>query len=116
MSTYDEIEIKKEIGKIVAEKRKAAKLSQEFLAEKLKIKVRTLSKIENGHTFLSAKTLCKLCDYFNLPPKFFFDFDNTANIDERKLNEIIDKLRLGGNHKIDFYYELINLVDNKYNE
>lgn len=115
MLTNNENKLKEEIGKLVAARRKAANLSQEVLAEKLDIKVRTLSKIENGHTFLSAKTLCKLCDFFNLSPKSFFDFENIKNVDERKLNEIIDKLRSGGNEKISFYYDLINLVDGKYN-
>jgi hypothetical protein len=40
--------------------------------------------------------------------------ENSENIDEVKLNEIIEKLRCGGNDKINLYYEIINLIDRKY--
>jgi transcriptional regulator with XRE-family HTH domain len=114
MVNMDEETLKKSIGKLIVVRRKLLRLSQEKLAEMLEIKTRTLSKIENGHTFLSAKILCKLCEIFKITPKAFFDMENSENIDEAKLNEIIEKLRCGGNDKINLYYEIINLIDRKY--
>ena len=76
MKRIEEAELKQQIGKLIVARRKAKKLSQEALAEKLQIKVRTLSKIENGHAFLSASTLCKLCNEFKLSPKSFIVVDN----------------------------------------
>ena len=115
MKRIEEAELKQQIGKLIVARRKAKKLSQEALAEKLQIKVRTLSKIENGHAFLSASTLCKLCNEFKLSPKSFFDFENSVNTDAGKISDVIDKLSSGGKDKIDFYYEIIKLVDSKYN-
>ena len=111
MQKFSEEFIKKAVGKII----QALKISQESLAEKLDINIRTMSNIENGHTFISAKTLSKLCEVFNLSPKTFFDIATDVNDNNIKLNEITDKLLTGGQKKIDFYYDLINLVDNKDN-
>ena len=115
MQKFSEEFIKKVVGKIILDRRKALKISQESLAEKLDINIRTMSNIENGHTFISAKTLSKLCEVFNLSPKTFFDIATDVNDYNIKLNEITDKLLTGGQKKIDFYYDLINLVDNKDN-
>lgn len=113
MPVFDETQLKKDLGKLIATKRKALKLSQEALAEILEIKTRTLSKMENGHTFISAKTLCKLCEIFNLTPRSFFDFYGTTNDNNVKLNEITDKLTISSAEKLDLYYELLNLIDRK---
>lgn len=115
MQEYSEDIIKKQVGRIIVDKRKSINMSQELLAEKLEINVRTLSNIENGHTFISAKTLSGLCKIFGLSPKVFFDIDNTDNATNRKLNELTDKLMTGSEDKINFYYDLISLVDSKYN-
>lgn len=116
MAKPNEIELKRKLGRLVADRRKALNLSQEALAEKINVQTRTLSKIENGHTFFTIKTLCSLCDVFNLSPKSFFDFEDDKSINERKLNEIIDKIENGGNEKIDYYYEIINVIDKRYNK
>ena len=113
MYNYDENELKLKLGKLLTKKRQSLKLSQEKLAEKMNIHVRTISKIENGHSFVSAETLCKLCQFFNLPPKSFFDIDKVSDRRNKKLNELIDKLKTSDKEKIDFYYNLINLVDEK---
>lgn len=113
MHVFDETLLKKNLGKLIATKRKALKLSQEALAEILEIKTRTLSKIENGHTFISAKTLCKLCETFNSTPRSFFDFYGEPNDKNVKLNEITDKLTIISAEKLDIYYELLNLIDRK---
>ena len=78
------------------------------------IHVRTLGKIENGHSFVTADVLCKLGEIFNLPPKAFLDVEDKDEIDEDKLNIIVEKLRSGGNEKIGLYYNIINLIDSSY--
>ncbi len=114
MHNYQEKYLKTKIGKFILNNRNSLKLSQEVLSEKLGINIRTLSKIENGQSFVSAGTLCKLCNFFNLPPNAFFEIDETNNINEEKLNILIQKIRSGGNEKIDFYFNIINLIDTKY--
>lgn len=63
-----------------------------------------------------ANTLCKLCDFFSLPPKSFFEIDETIPVNKQKLNTIIETLCSGGNEKIDFYFQIINIIDTKYHE
>lgn len=107
--------LKNRLGKLIAGKRKAYNWSQEFLAEKLGIHVRTLGKIENGHAFVTAETLCKLSEVFKCPVKSFFDIEDELNVDKQKLNTIIEKLCSGGDEKIDYYFDVINVIDKKYN-
>ena len=73
-----------------------------------------VGKIENGHSFVNADVLCKLSEIFNIPPKTLLDVEDKDGINEDKLNIIIEKLRSGGNEKIDLYYNIINLIDSKY--
>lgn len=60
------------MGKLILEKRKSMKVSQEALAEKLDIHVRTVGKLESGRSFVSAENLCKLSKLFKMPVKAFF--------------------------------------------
>ncbi len=115
MHNLDEKTLKKKVGNLIVKQRKALKISQEVLAEKLDIHVRTLGKIENGHSFVTADVLCKLSEIFNIPPKALLDVEDKDEIDEDKLNIIVEKLRSGGNEKIDLYFNIINLIDSKYN-
>ncbi len=114
MNNYTSKNVKNKIGKLIANKRNSLNISQEFLSEKTGIHERTLSKLENGHSFFSAETLCKLCNFFNVPPKTFFEIEETKSINEEKLNAIIEKLRQGRNEKIDLYFNIINLIDTRY--
>ena len=112
MHDFTETELKKEAGKLLNQRRKELGLSQEKLAENLGIEVKTLSKIENGYTLFSAKTLCALCKFFNLPPKSFFDFNNSETVNERKINEILYKIKESGEENLDTYYALVNMIFN----
>lgn len=114
MVRYDEQILKYRMGELVARKRKALGLSQEEFAEKLGVHIRTLSKIENGHTYASAETLCKFCEFFNLPPKAFFKIDEKISVNEQKLNTLMEMIRSGGDEKIDFYFQILNIIDTKY--
>ena len=114
MHSLNEKILKKRVGNLIVKQRKALKISQEVLAEKLDIHVRTLGKIENGHSFVTADVLCKLSEIFNIPPKAFLDVVEKDDFDNDKLNIIIEKLCSGGNEKIDLYYNIINLIDSTY--
>lgn len=111
----DEAKLKKDMGKLILRQRKSLGFSQEYLAQITGITVRTLSSIENGRSFISMDALCQVCKFFKIPPRAFFDFDS-ADVNEQKLNTILEKLRAGGDEKIDFYYNIINLIDTKYHE
>lgn len=53
MYNFNVTELKKEVDKRVAFMRKSKNLSQEKLADILDIEVCTLSKLENGYTFIN---------------------------------------------------------------
>lgn len=116
MHFLNEKTLKKRIGKLISQKRRSLHMSQEALAEKLDIHVRTVGKIENGRSFISADNLCKLSKLFNMPIKAFFEVEDQIDIDEYNLNRIIDILRSGGNEKINYYYEVISAIEKKFDK
>lgn len=54
------------IGAFIATERKAKKLTQTKLAEKLFISEKTISKWENGNGIPDTNTLPKLCEIFEV--------------------------------------------------
>ena len=54
------------IGSFIAEERKAKKLTQAKLAEKLFVSEKTVSKWENGNGIPDTATLPKICETFNI--------------------------------------------------
>ncbi len=79
------MEIKKQFGKKVKEKRLALGLTQEVLAEKIGISAKSLSQIELGNNFVSAENLEAICLALNVTPRFLFDFQD---------EDVTDKLQL----------------------
>lgn len=62
------------VGRRVREIRKAAKLTQERLAEKAGLSVEYISRIERGVAQPSFKTLEAMADALNVTAKDFWDF------------------------------------------
>jgi transcriptional regulator with XRE-family HTH domain len=82
------MDIKSIFGKNLKYYRKAKKLSQEELAEKVDISVKHLSSIERGLTFVSADLLEKLSVSVNVPVFYFFVNENENFSNEAMLNTI----------------------------
>ncbi len=76
------MDIKKQFGKKVKEKRLGLELTQEALAEKIGISAKSLSQIELGNNFVSADNLEAICKALQVNPKVLFDFEETENYDE----------------------------------
>ena len=49
-----------------------------------------INNIENKHSFPSMQVFFYICDYFEISPKEFFDFDNT---NPTKMTELTEKLK-----------------------
>ena len=81
-------EIKKQFGKNLKHYRELKNLTQEQLAEKIEMNVRSLSFIECGTNFVTAKTLEKICKILEISPKQLFDFDYPAKQTQDLKNEI----------------------------
>ena len=85
--------LKKLLGLRIAKLRKAKKLTQEQLAEKINTSPRALSCIENGVNYPTPNTLEKLANALGLKPKDLYDFDDEVN--EKELYQsIIGRIKL----------------------
>lgn len=84
--------IKKNFGKKVKEKRLEHQLTQEQLAEQIGISPKSLSQIELGNNFISAEKLELMCKTLKISPKVLFDFDSEEIENEKCLEYIISKI------------------------
>ena len=67
-------DLSKQLGKRIKQIRKAAKLTQERLAEKAGLSVEYISRLERGVSQPSLKTLALIAKSLNIAVKDFFDF------------------------------------------
>lgn len=81
------------LGNNIKKIRKAKRITQNELAEKIGVEVKSLSLIETGKGFISSKTLEKLSSVLNTPIKNFFEENNYHN-SETLYREIIDNLNI----------------------
>lgn len=101
---------KKELlGKRIKELRKNKGLTQEYLAEKLKIEPRQLSKLETGKHYPSFETILGLLETFNITFEeliLFEHLDNNTDFKKRIETEIenID------NEKAAYVYKIIRSI------
>lgn len=89
------------IGKRIAEIRRAHKITQESLAEKLNVSPKHISHIERGASCLSLKNLIEFCMLFNCSLDYII-FGPKDNIALSKLpEEIIDILHTSNPKELD---------------
>ena len=79
--TINSVDIKKLLGKKIKELRIKRGLTQEYLAEKIGMGQRNLSKIECGTNFVTAETLSKILKILNIDAKELFDFKHKQDKD-----------------------------------
>jgi len=91
---YKDSEIKKRFGAKIKEFRKAEKLTQEQLAEKVGCSWQTISGMETGYSFPSSKILFKLSYALKMPLTYLFNFYSSPidNEDETKIINVYRKL------------------------
>lgn len=83
-------------------------LTQEEFAEKIDLTARSVSCLEKNGYF-KYDTLVKICETFNVPAYYFFDFrtvDQTKS-DKEKISEINSILCELDSKKIDTVYKMI---------
>lgn len=69
------------LGENIKRLRKARNLKQDELAELIGLEIKSLSLIETGKGFVSAKTLEKLASVLNVPASELFENQNNNNAD-----------------------------------
>lgn len=68
-------DINKIIGRNLKRLRVSKGITQEQLAEILKLQPQSVTVIETGRTFISGDVLEKICNYFNVEPSVLFKLD-----------------------------------------
>ena len=85
------VNLKKQLGKRVAELRKVQDLSQEKFAELLDLSITSLSQIETGTNFPRAETIEKIADVLKLNTSDLFNFQPN-NLEELS-RDLIRKIK-----------------------
>lgn len=94
------------LGKKIKEIRKNRGLTQDFLAEKVGIDAKHLSRIECGKSSLSLNLLYKICDALCVEPATIFDISQTKN--KQQLIEAINLiLEQSSEEKIRKLYKIL---------
>ncbi len=78
--------IKETIAKNLAELRRANKLTQSALAEKLQYSDKAISRWERGETLPDIETLCRVCDIYGVPFEYLLKEDAvppTGNVNKK---------------------------------
>ena len=102
--------IKKNFGKKIKEKRLERNLTQEQLAEKIGISPKSLSQIELGNNFVSAENLELICNALSISPKVLFDFDN-IEINKQACIEYITSKIQENNKLLNLVYRFLVAVE-----
>ena len=57
--------------------------------------IQAIGKVETGKIFISEKVLIKACKFFDVKPRYFFDFDDIKlrQSDTERIREITEKLQ-----------------------
>lgn len=98
----------KKFGKRVNELRKKQGFTQEQLAEKIGIGIRSLGKIENGNNFPATDNLEKLVSALNVTTSEMFNFEHLQN--PKNLTEESIKIINGNPDKITEIYKVIKAL------
>lgn len=88
------MDVKKILGNNVRKYRKKAEFTQEFLAEKLGVSAKHLSKIELGEKFVSAQILEKISETLHVSPAaLFLQLESRTENDEfyTQLDKILEE-------------------------
>ena len=76
-------------------KLKQLRLEADISQEKLAVHIQAIGKVETGKIFISEKVLIKACKFFDVKPRYFFDFDDIKlrQSDTERISEITEKLQ-----------------------
>jgi len=95
-------DFEKQFGKNLKKLRKMKKLSQEQLAEKLEMGSTTISKIENGKSFVTSDTLENITKALDIKAYelFLFEGEEPAEILYKELTENLKSNKIKNNPRV----------------
>ncbi len=106
------MDIKKQLGYKIKRLRQKKGLTQEQLAEKADLSVRSLSGIESGENFMSAQTMEKILNCLNISPNELFSAEHLRPTDElvEEILEIIEEVK-DDRDKIENIYKVVKAIN-----
>lgn len=105
-------DIRKPLGKRIAQLRRQKGLTQEQLSEKLDIAKNSLSNIESGRSFMSFSKVQKLIDIFEIEPFELFVFEKQqAKVIQKGLKRAVDLIKHDKNKAMLAYEYINNLIE-----
>lgn len=105
----DSNKIKKIVGENFRCLRKAKGLTQEQLAEVLKIQPNSVALIETGRTFISSELLSNVSNFFDVEPGIFFK-SHYINQTEKSCDLRKEIYRLLSDCTPDFLVKIYNVI------
>ena len=105
-----EEDIERKIGARVAEYRRAAGLTQEKLAEKVRVTPGTISRLERGVSAPSLKTLAQIAEVLQVALPELFNFQKERSPEEVALEKLLFALKQLSGEEIVLVHEVIEKV------
>lgn len=89
------MDIKKNFGKKLKDLRIKNNFTQEYVAEKIGLQSPTVSRVENGKSFVSYEVLQNICILFDVEPVELFDYEEITHdgTDKQIIQHINKKLK-----------------------
>lgn len=103
-------EVKRVIGKRVAQLRREKGLSQAQLAETMGVAVESISRIERSERNMSIDMLENLCDALHISVKDFFEIKTPSRTEtpmERDIAKVVALLRSKKPSEVKFAYKVL---------
>jgi transcriptional regulator with XRE-family HTH domain len=92
MREYTEERIRRLFGQNLKRLRMRKKVSQLDLASRIEVSHNFINEIENGHKWVSSKTISLLANVLKVEPHFFFISDMSESMDTEILDVYLDDI------------------------
>lgn len=103
-------DVEKRLGRQVAAYRKSAALTQEALAERVKVTPETISRLERGSTVPGLATIENVARALNVELRDLFDFRAGRTSKDQAISDILRKLQRGTASDIKLVGDLADAV------
>jgi len=97
------------LGKRIKELRKQKEYTQDYLAEKLKIEPRQLSKLETGKHYPSFETIVSLLETFDITFEELISYKHLSSNEELR-KYLIENINSANSEKLKNIYKIVNCI------